>query len=1389
MSIFPAPTVAYRDRAEFGPPGLGAAPLRRLALAAGLLLSLVGPWPVAAEAQTASSPSDLAASAAKSDGVIGRLGLGRKAAPGGDGFRGARVGSAGVTFASGASAREATKLAVGNTVPRPQATVTRAAPLVEGDEVGFGVVWCKDADPGQCYVPTVDVLCYYIVWETGDMVADSDEGTKTVILPANEETYPLPPVPTVDDAVHEPDSVVMVRLPTLAEIPDQGCPASPDDLSTSTVLDNDAPTVSISEPAAVAVEGATLSFPITLDGAGYQDVTLDYELAGIAGADDYAPSGGGTLTIPAGVTRVDLELRTIVDGFTEGDEDVVVTIANVRPAGGAILGKSTATGTITDNDDPPAVTVADATAPEDADLVFAVTLSPASSWEVSVEYEFAPGTATENADYGGALSGSVTFAPGQTAREVVLDLEDDLIDEDDETVTLALSGVRGAVLADGVATGTITDNDDPPVLGVADATGPEGSRLVFAATLSDPSSRDIEFRYEVTDGTATAHDDYAVEGDGTAMIPAGETEVEIPVSAVDDDLYEPDETFEVAISEPLPAGGATIGRAVATGTITDGDGMPTVTVADATGPEGASLAFEVTLSPASSREVSLRYEVTEGTATENDDYRGALSGPLTFAPGETSKEVALELVDDAVAEEDETVTLALSDVQGGTLADGVATGTITDNDGPPAVAVGDATAPEDASLVFAVTLRPASSGEVTVQYAITPGTAQAADYAGPTSGTVTFSPGETAEEVVLDLVDDEIAEEDETVTLALSGVQGGTLAGGVATGTITDNDGAPTVRVADATAAEGERLVFAVTLRPASSGEVTVRYAITPGTAQAADYAGPTSGTVTFSPGQTAKEVVLDVVDDEIAEDDETVMLALSDVRGAALAGGAATGTITDNDGAPTVRVADATAAEGERLVFPVTLRPASSREVTVRYAITPGTATENADYAGPTSGAVTFAPGQTAKEVVLDVVDDEIAEEAETVTLALSGVRGATLADGVATGTIIDDDGTPAVTVADATAAEGDGSLVFPVTLSPASSREVAVEYGFAPGTATENADYRGPISGAVTFAPGETGKEIALELVDDEIAEQDETVALALAGVRGATLADGVATGTITDDDGAPAVRVADATAAEGEGRLVFAVTLSPASSREVTVDYEFAPGTATENADYGGPLSGAVTFAPGETAKRGRARRGGRRCRRGGRDGDARAVRPARGDPRRGRRHRHDPGRRPAAGDGRGGGGRGRRGRGRGVRADAGGGDDGGVDGGLRGDRRRFGAGVSAADGGDLRGRRGERAGDAGDGGRRRGRGGRDGDADAGRRRGLRAGRAVASRGGGAGRRRAAGGLGGRRRGGGGRRSAGVPGPAEPSGRRGGHGGLRLGRDGRRRGRTTVVRPPGA
>ena len=143
MSIFPALIFAQREHTRFElpePPGRGAAPRRFLALAAGVLLSLAGSWPAAAEAQTV------------------------------------RVGSAGVTLASGASARGATTLTAGDAVPGPRGAVTRDLHRsVEGDELLFVATRLSSIAP----IPTVDTLCYYTVSETGDMVPDDEEGTKT----------------------------------------------------------------------------------------------------------------------------------------------------------------------------------------------------------------------------------------------------------------------------------------------------------------------------------------------------------------------------------------------------------------------------------------------------------------------------------------------------------------------------------------------------------------------------------------------------------------------------------------------------------------------------------------------------------------------------------------------------------------------------------------------------------------------------------------------------------------------------------------------------------------------------------------------------------------------------------------------------------------------------------------------------------------------------------------------------------------------------------------------------------------------------------------------------------------------------------------------------------
>ena len=172
---------------------------------------------------------------------------------------------------------------------------------------------------------------------------------------------------------------------------------------------------------------------------------------------------------------------------------------------------------------------------------------------------------------------------------------------------------------------------------------------------------------------------------------------------------------------------------------------------------------------------------------------------------------------------------------------------------------------------------------------------------------------------------------------------------------------------------------------------------------------------------------------------------------------------------------------------------------------------------------------------------------------------------------------------------------------------------------------------TGTLTFAAGQTTKQVTVLVNGDLLDEANETYFLNLANAANATIADGQGLGTITNDDGPPSLSVNDVTVTEGDSgttSATFTVTLAPASGQNVSVDYSTADGTATAPADYAA-TSGTLTFAPGQTTRTvdrpGRGRHAGR------------ARRDVHGQPlecdqcgdRRRDRARHDPRRRFAAG----------------------------------------------------------------------------------------------------------------------------------------------------------------
>ena len=108
-----------------------------------------------------------------------------------------------------------------------------------------------------------------------------------------------------------------------------------------------------------------------------------------------------------------------------------------------------------------------------------------------------------------------------------------------------------------------------------------------------------------------------------------------------------------------------------------------------------------------------------------------------------------------------------------------------------------------------------------------------------------------------------------------------------------------------------------------------------------------------------------------------------------------------------------------------------------------------------------------------------------------------------------------PALSVADAEAREGiDATVDFEVALSRAASREVAVDFATADGTATAGADYTAA-SGTLTFAAGERSKTVSVAILDDALDEGKETFLLRLSNADGAVIEDGEAVGTITNSD----------------------------------------------------------------------------------------------------------------------------------------------------------------------------------------------------------------------------------------------------------------------------------
>ncbi|MBL8821928.1 MAG: S8 family serine peptidase [Planctomycetia bacterium] len=250
-------------------------------------------------------------------------------------------------------------------------------------------------------------------------------------------------------------------------------------------------------------------------------------------------------------------------------------------------------------------------------------------------------------------------------------------------------------------------------------------------------------------------------------------------------------------------------------------------------------------------------------------------------------------------------------------------------------------------------------------------------------------------------------------TDSLFSLNGNTVSGGrlnansAVTGTVSSR-----LRIADSSVLEGNtgtnELVFEVTLTTPSNDVITVNYSTSNGTALAGSDYQTQSGTLTFAPGEMSKFITVHVNGDRIAEQNETLLVTLSQATNAGIADGLGVGTIVDNE--PRISISDVSLNEGGNkqttvFTFVVTLSAAYDQPVTVSFRTANGTASQGSDYTAR-SGSLTFAPNETSKSITISVKGDNKREADELFYLDLFGnSSNSVIVRNRGIGTILNDD------------------------------------------------------------------------------------------------------------------------------------------------------------------------------------------------------------------------------------------------------------------------------------------------------------------------------------------------------------------------------------------------
>ena len=745
------------------------------------------------------------------------------------------------------------------------------------------------------------------------------------------------------------------------------------------------PSISISAGSGVT-EGSNASFTITASPtpAAALDVSLTVSQSGDFGAT----TGAQTVTIPTGGSYT-LTVATSDDSADEADGSVTATL-NTGSGYTVSSSNGAATVVISDNDDPPATKpeisiAAGSDVTEGSTASFTLTASPTSQAALSVNV-----TVSQSGDYGASTGLQTVSISTSGSYTLTVTTSDDSNDEADGSVTATVNSGTGYTVSssNGAATVAVSDDDPAPqvcvlpsdAITVVEVTGWRDEHS--AATHQSRWNRVLEALGEDT---------------GSGESPMTAEQARDIKSQINNSRWDRTSRTLEALEQcdsPPPA-------------------TPEISIIAGAGvTEGSNASFTITASPtpASALDVGL-------TVSQSGDFGATTGAQTVIIPTSGSYTLTVATSDDSDDEADGSVTATLNSGTGYTVSSGSGSATvaISDDDDPlPATPEISITAGSDvtegSTASFIITASPTPQAALSVRVTVS----QSGDYGATIGARMVTIPTSGSYTLTIATTDDSRDEADGSVTATVNTGTGYTVSAtaGAATVAVADDDVPEISITADGDITEGGNASFTFIANPSPRSALSVSVAIT----QSGEF-GVAAGSRTITIPTTGSYTLAIATDDDSEDESEgSVTATVNEGSGYTVLATAGTATVNvadDDEPAPesdvTISVADASGPEGGEIIFKVTLSKAVDHEVRVRWETAsdydlPNYAIDTQEF-WLMNGWLTFDPGDTEEEAEAFLNDDTYREQDEAFSVKLSQPTGATIADGEAIMTIIDDD------------------------------------------------------------------------------------------------------------------------------------------------------------------------------------------------------------------------------------------------------------------------------------------------------------------------------------------------------------------------------------------------